>query len=78
MFQGHIIFLQWFVFPLYMKDMLIMEKSEIQKERIAKTLHNDCGAGSVAEWLSSRAPLRQPRVQIPGADMEPLVRLRLP
>ena len=34
------------------------------------------GAGSVAEWLSSRAPLRQPRAQILGADMAPLVRQR--
>ena len=34
------------------------------------------GAGSVAEWLSSRAPLRRPRVRILGADMAPLVRPR--
>ena len=33
------------------------------------------GAGSVAEWLSSRAPLWWPRVRILGADMAPLVRL---
>ena len=32
--------------------------------------------GSVAEWLSSRAPLRRPRVRILGADMAPLVRPR--
>ena len=34
------------------------------------------GAGSVAEWLSSRALLRRPRVQILGADMAPLIRPR--
>ena len=34
------------------------------------------GAGSVAEWLSSRAPLQRPRVRILGADMAPLVRPR--
>ena len=34
------------------------------------------GAGSMAEWLSSRAPLQRPRVQILGADMELLVRPR--
>ena len=32
------------------------------------------GAGSVAEWLSSRTLLRRPRVQILGVDMAPLVR----
>ena len=32
------------------------------------------GAGSVAEWLSSRASLQRPRVRILGADMAPLVR----
>ena len=31
-------------------------------------------AGSVAEWLSSRALLRRPRVQILGVDMAPLIR----
>ena len=31
------------------------------------------GAGSMAEWLSLRAPLRRPRVQILGADVAPLV-----
>ena len=31
------------------------------------------GAGSVAEWLSSRAPLRRPRVRVLGADMALLV-----
>ena len=36
----------------------------------------DLGAGSVAEWLSSRAPLRRPRVRILGMDMAPLVRPR--
>ena len=36
----------------------------------------ESGAGSVAEWLSSRAPLQQPRVQILGTDMAPLVRPR--
>ena len=36
----------------------------------------DMGAGSVAEWLSSCAPLQRPRVQIPGADMAPLIRPR--
>ena len=34
------------------------------------------GAGSVAEWLSLRAPLRQSRVRILGADMAPLIRPR--
>ena len=34
------------------------------------------GAGSVAEWLRLRAPLRRPRVQILGADMALLVRPR--
>ena len=34
------------------------------------------GAGSVAEWLSSCAPLQRPRVRILGADMAPLVRQR--
>ena len=35
------------------------------------------GASSVAEWLSSHAPLQQPRVlpvKILGADMAPLIR----
>ena len=35
------------------------------------------GAGPVAEWLSSRAPLWRPRVspvRILGADMAPLIR----
>ena len=32
------------------------------------------GAGSMAEWLSSPAPLRRPRVQILDSDMAPLVR----
>lgn len=39
----------------------------------------ELGAGPVAKWLSSRAPLRQPRVSlvwIPGADMVPLIRQR--
>ena len=34
------------------------------------------GAGSVAEWLSLHAPLRQPSVRILGADTAPLVRPR--
>ena len=33
------------------------------------------GAGSVAEWLSSHAPLQRSRVRILGADMAPLIRL---
>ena len=37
---------------------------------------NELGAGSTAEWLSSRAPLWWPRVQIVGTDMAPLVRPR--
>ena len=40
-------------------------------------LKDGCGAGPVAEWLSSRVPLRRPRVslvRILGADMAPLVR----
>ena len=39
----------------------------------------EVGAGPAAEWLSSRALLRRPRVslvQILGADMAPLVRPR--
>ena len=32
-----------------------------------------CGASSVAEWLSSQAPLSRPRVWILGADMAPLI-----
>ena len=36
----------------------------------------ESGAGSVAEWLSSRASLRRPRVWILGTDMAPLVRPR--
>ena len=32
----------------------------------------DPGASSVAEWLSSHAPLWQPRVWILGTDMAPL------
>ena len=36
----------------------------------------EAGAGPVAEWLSSRAPLQRPRVQILGADMALLVRSR--
>ena len=48
-----------------------MDKS---KERTQKQ-KSYAGAGSVAEWLSSHAPLRRPRVQILGADMAPLVRL---
>ena len=36
---------------------------------------DDAGAGSVAEWLNSHAPLRRPRVQILGEDMAPLLRL---
>ena len=39
--------------------------------------HKKTGAGSVAEWLSSCAPLWWPRVRILGADMAPLVRPRL-
>ena len=35
------------------------------------------GAGSVAEWLRSHAPLRWPRVRMLGTDMAPLVRPRL-
>ena len=37
----------------------------------------DVGAGPVAEWLSSRTPLRWPRVspvRILGADMAPLIK----
>ena len=34
------------------------------------------GAGSVAEWLSSHAPLQRPRVGIPGTNMALLVRPR--
>ena len=34
------------------------------------------GVGPVAEWLSSRAPLWQPRVPILGADMALLLRSR--
>ena len=38
---------------------------------------NECGAGPMAEWLSSHGPLRRPRVspvRILGVDMAPLVR----
>ena len=41
------------------------------------TVHQKNAAGPVAEWVSSSAPLRQPRVsrvQILGADMALLVR----
>ena len=31
-------------------------------------------AGSVAKWLSLRAPLQRPRARILGADMAPLIR----
>ena len=34
------------------------------------------GVGSVAEWLSSLALLRKPRIRILGADMAPLGRPR--
>ncbi len=34
------------------------------------------GAGPMAEWLSSRALLRRPRVRILGVDMALLVRPR--
>ena len=43
---------------------------------ITRMAKKKCGAGSVAEWLSSRTPLRQPRVWILGADVAPLVRPR--
>ena len=39
----------------------------------------NAGAGPMAEWLSSHAPLWQPRVlpvQILGVDMAPLIRPR--
>ena len=38
--------------------------------------NNHAGAGSIAKWLSSRAPQRRPRVRILGADMAPLIRPR--
>ena len=41
-----------------------------RRKQVVKNL----AAGSVAEWLSSRAPLRRPRVRLLGADMALLVR----
>ena len=52
----------------------LLEGSDWQKGDTQKFA--EFGAGSVAEWLSSLAPLRQPRVWILGADMVPLVRPR--
>ena len=54
----------WFVFNLHL-SVDPRQKTE------------DTGAGPMAEWLSSCAPLQQPRVsrvQIPGADMALLIR----
>ena len=44
--------------------------------RVGDEIVKKIGAASVAEWLSSRTSLRQPRVRILGADMAPLVRPR--
>ena len=53
----------------------------VRKHSCAVTLHTigkikNEGASPVAKWLSSRAPLRRPRVSpvwILGADMAPLI-----
>ena len=48
-----------------------------QISHLFKHIKSVSGAGPVAEWLSSHAPLWQPRVlpvQILGADKVPLIR----
>ena len=55
---------------------LTFEKSPVQFS-ILTDLKRKIGASPVAEWLSSHAPVRWPRVllvQILGADMAPLIR----
>ena len=47
-----------------------------QEMKLVNYVRTIPGAGSVAEWLSLCAPLRQPRVRILGANMAPLVRPR--
>ena len=46
---------------------------------VGPVIEERMGAGPRAQWLSSRAPLQQPRVSlvwILGADMAPLIRPR--
>ena len=60
------------VIPDREKVLLLTLSRKVKEISIIKKIF--LGAGSVAEWLSSRALLRRPRVRILGTDMAPLVR----
>ena len=56
---------------------MIEERLFPKGNQSATIKHREAGAGPVAQWLSSRTPLWQPRVllvQILGADLAPLIR----
>ena len=60
-----------------MKSSLIVSEESREGVVVGNFRRLDGGAGPVAEWLSSCALLRRPRVslvQILGADMVPLLR----
>ena len=64
---------------LYFPNFLFKTFVKNGKKCVLKVIYKNkivIGAGPVAEWLSSLAPLRWPRVLILGADMALLVRPR--